>query len=323
MPLVDLQKLREILICPRCSHGIEMEIGSVRCANNACLYSSTPFPVIGETPALFDFDGSLFSAEEFIATSGSSLTPRDPSRSRLRRRLSLFASPPNYQAERNVPRMLDLLRKSDPFDRPIVLVVGGGTIGAGVGDLYDASDIDVVAFDIYRTPLTQFMADAQRIPLADQSVDGVLIQAVLEHVLEPQVVAEEIYRVLRPGGIVYADTPFLQQVHDGPYDFTRFTDSGHRYLFRDFDLIDSGTVAGPGTQLMWSIDYFFRALFRSRMAGLVTRVAFSWLCRLDSHLDAKYAIDGASSVYFLGSKSTSRISMKDIVAYYQGTSWRG
>jgi len=49
------------------------------------------------------------------------------------------------------------------------------------------------------------------------------------------------------GGIVYADTPILKQVHDRPCDFTRFTDSGHRYLFRDFDLIDSGTVAGPGT----------------------------------------------------------------------------
>jgi SAM-dependent methyltransferase len=216
--------------------------------------------------------------------------------------------------------MLDLLRhEAASSERPVVLVIGGGVIGAGVGDLYAAEDIDMLAFDVYRSPVTQFMADAHRIPLADQSIDGVLIQAVLEHVLEPQVVVEQIHRVLRLGGVVYAETPFLQQVHEGPYDFTRFTDSGHRYLFRDFERIDSGTVAGPGTQLTWSIDYFFRALFRSRMAGVVARLAVSWLAHLDRYLNARYSIDGASCVYFLGRKSNSRISTQDIIDYYQGT----
>jgi ubiquinone/menaquinone biosynthesis C-methylase UbiE len=32
----------------------------------------------------------------------------------------------------------------------------------------------------------------------------VWIQAVLEHVLDPPIVVAEIYRVLRPGGLVYA-----------------------------------------------------------------------------------------------------------------------
>ena len=63
---------------------------------------------------------------------------------------------------------------------------------------------------------TQFVADAHRVPLATESVDALVIQAVLEHVLDPWRVAAEIHRVLRPGGLVYADTPFLQQVHEGP-----------------------------------------------------------------------------------------------------------
>jgi len=82
--------------------------------------------------------------------------------------------------------------------------------------------------------------------LASASVDGVLIQAVLEHVLDPAQVVGEIHRVLRPDGLVYAETPFLQQVHAGPNDFTRFTSSGHRYLFRAFAEIAAGPVAGPG-----------------------------------------------------------------------------
>ena len=44
-------------------------------------------------------------------------------------------------------------------------------------------------------------------------------------------------------GVVYAETPFLQAVHEGPWDFTRFTESGHRWLFRAFERLDSGVVA--------------------------------------------------------------------------------
>lgn len=44
----------------------------------------------------------------------------------------------------------------------------------------------------------------------------------------------EVYRVLNENGIVYASTPFMLQVHMGKFDFTRFTHSGHRRLFRNF-----------------------------------------------------------------------------------------
>ena len=113
----------------------------------------------------------------------------------------------------------------------------------------------------------------------------------------------EIHRVLRPGGVVYAETPFLQQVHEGAYDFTRFTDSGHRYLFRDFERIDSGQVAGAGTALRWSIGYFVRALTRSVALGRIASLAFFWLSYLDRFLDPAHSLDAASSVFFLGRKA--------------------
>ena len=51
---------------------------------------------------------------------------------------------------------------------------------------------------------------------------------------------KEIYRVLKSDGIVYIETPFMQQVHGGKYDFTRFTYLGHRRLFARFQEIESG-----------------------------------------------------------------------------------
>ncbi len=119
-------------------------------------------------------------------------------------------------------------------------------------------------------------------------------------------VAGEIHRVLRPRGIVYADSPFIQQICEGPYDLTRFTDSGQRYLFRRFERIDSGSVAGAGTALRWSIDYFVRALTRSRRLGRLAVLCFFWLSWMDRILDPKHTIDGACSVFFLGRKTKPR-----------------
>lgn len=272
---------------------------------------------------LLEFAQSIVSADELLSSSGSPQIPRDRPISRIRRRLIKLIDPPNHQAMRNVPRMLDMVReRAEPSTRPVVLVVGGGEAGAGTDALYSAGDVDVLGFDIYRSRLTHFVADAHCIPLANDSVDGVIIQAVLEHVLEPHRVVSELHRVLCPAGVVYADTPFLWPVHEGPYDFSRFTDSGHRYLFREFERIDSGLVAGAGMQLVLSLELFFRSLLRSRTAGALARLAFLWLPRIDRFLDPRHSIDGASSVYFLGRKTDAQFSPQDIVGYYQGAQYR-
>ena len=183
---------------------------------------------------------------------------------------------------------------------------------------FESSILQEADFAIYASPLTHFVADAHRIPLADASVDAVWIQAVLEHVLDPWQVVAEIHRVLRDGGVVYAETPFLQQVHEGPYDFTRFTESGHRWLFRRFEAIDSGVVMGTASQLLWSVEHLFRGLFRSVRAGRIAALLLFWLRWFDSLIPAPYAVDAASAVFFLGRKTDEAIRPAEIVGYYQG-----
>ena len=79
------------------------------------------------------------------------------------------------------------------------------------------------------------ICDANDIPFENGSFDGVVLQAALEHVADPYRCVEETHRVLKEKGLVYAETAFMQQVHGGRYDFTRFTRLGHRRLFRRFD----------------------------------------------------------------------------------------
>jgi ubiquinone/menaquinone biosynthesis C-methylase UbiE len=270
--------------------------------------------VVGRWPVFVDFERSILERGELHTGLAPLTGARRWSIDRLPVWLRSWWQPPNRVAARNVELLLSLL----PGPSPLVLVIGGGTIGNGVEAIYADPRVRLVGFDIYGSPLTQFIADAHRIPLASESVDAVLIQAVLEHVLDPREVVAEIQRVLRSGGLVYAETPFLQQVHAGPYDFVRYTGSGHRYLFRAFEEISAGPVAGPGTQLLWSVDHIVRGLLRSELAGKLTRGLFFWLRYLDRVVPTAFSMDSASAYYFLGRRADRELTPSEIANYYRG-----
>lgn len=317
MPLVGLGSIAPLLVCPRCRCGIIETEGSFRCSSPTCsLGARDAFPIVAGSPAFVDFERSIVQRGE-LQTSLTQATPPGEGRwssKRLPGWIRSCWSPRNRVASKNVDLLLSLLSGSSP----LLLVIGGGTKGNGVDAIYTDRRPRVVAFDIYRSPLTQFIADAHHIPIASGSVDAVLIQAVLEHVLDPPRVVEEIQRVLRPGGLVYAETPFLQQVHAGPYDFVRYTSSGHRYLFRAFEEISAGAVAGPGTQLLWSLDHAVRGLLRSELAGKLARGLFFWLRYVDHLVPTPFAMDNASAYFFLGRRSDRELTPDEIIEYYRG-----
>lgn len=313
---LDAMIHEELFICPRCASSVRPGGQFWHCSNESCQFAKNPFPVVAGKPALVDFEHSVVDAARLRATDGAS----DMRRSKLRSLRAQLTQRHNAIAPAAIAKMLELLHLDKPAEagRPRILVVGGGAVGSGLEQLYGDPTIELIAFDIYLSPLVQFIGDGHSIPLADNSIDGIVVQAVLEHVLEPSLVVQEIYRVLRDGGIVYGDTPFMQQVHEGPYDFSRFTDSGHRYLFRNFERIDSGSVAGAGTALLWSIKFFTRALTRSVRLGELVGLCFFWLSFADPFLDSKHSTDGASSVFFLGRKASRAITGAEIIRYYQG-----
>jgi SAM-dependent methyltransferase len=196
-----------------------------------------------------------------------------------------------------------------------VLVIGGGSRGGGTESLYGSS-LDVIGTDVYASPDTLLVSDGHALPFADGSFDGVLIQAVLEHVLEPARVVAEIHRVLKPDGLVYAETPFMQQVHEAAYDFTRFTFSGHRWLFRRFDEVEAGTTATSGVALLWAITFFFRSLGASPRLRTVLTAPFFWVRLLERFARPGPAQDAASGFYFIGRRAETSLRPQDMPAYY-------
>lgn len=308
--------VKDLLRCPRCRSSIDWSApGAARCADAACALSAAEsFPIVDGRPALIDFERSIVSKKSFLERAGASAVA---GRRSLGRKIARAFQGPNKAARRNASVFLELLRKEKRT--PTILNIGGGTLAAEAGAVWSSSDVNMVAFDIYLSENTDFAADGHHIPLADQSVDGVWIQAVLEHVLDPQAMVDEIHRVLKPDGIVYAESPFMAQVHEGAYDFFRFSHSGHRWLFRQFDEIDSGSALGPGTAMIWSVKYLARAVFRSAKAGTAAGMLFFWLRFFDALADNADALDGALSVYFLGRRSERRLAPQEMISYYRNS----
>ena len=316
MAIVPFAEIAETLRCPSCRGELAANGQGLRCSNADCSTFGKSFPKGHGVPVLVDFGHSILRRSDLDADVGVE-------RRRKPGRLFTLLRPllaQNERAAANAARLLSMLREER--GSPLVLVVGGGAVGSGAEALYEAADVRLVGFDLYASPLVQLIADAHQMPFADGTFDAVWVQAVLEHVLDPQAVAGEVERVLRPGGLVYAETPFLQAVHEGPYDFMRFTDSGHRWLFRRFELIDSGVVLGPFAQLLWSINHSARSLFRSHRAGFAAEILFSWLKYLDRLVPDSFARDAASALFFLGRKSGTSLSPQDIVNYYRGAQRR-
>ena len=275
----------------------------------SCSSSTRNYRVSHGAPVLLPMGSVAAEVGDLI-----SLVPRR--RHPLLRAISRLISGSNKVAAINAKKFLDLLGRKNL--RPRVLVVGAGIVGEGSELLYEANDVDVIAFDIYRSDCVQMVADAHSIPLADGSVDGVWIQAVLEHVVVPEKVVGEMHRVLKHEGLVYSEAPFMQQVHEGQFDFNRFSESGHRWLFRKFDLIDSGVVWGPGWTLQWSIRYFFWGLTRSRMLGLALSAPFMFVRWFDRWIPRDFRSDGASNLFFMGKKAEKDITVSEVINFYKG-----
>jgi SAM-dependent methyltransferase len=107
------------------------------------------------------------------------------------------------------------------------------------------------------------MEPACRYPIASGSLDGVCCLAVLEHVEQPWIVAEEIRRMLKPGGLAFIDWPFLQPVHGYPSHFYNATRSGLSALFQDgFEQIVLDTLSNqtPDHTLNWILREWSAAL---------------------------------------------------------------
>ncbi|MFA6006389.1 MAG: class I SAM-dependent methyltransferase [Candidatus Paceibacterota bacterium] len=152
-----------------------------------------------------------------------------------------------------------LLRGLSPKRFLCEYTVRGTIINLGSGPKIIAPG--VTNMDIAQYPGVDIIGDASDMPLASATVDAIISDTVFEHLRTPGKAIQEVYRVLKPNGLVYITVPFIYPFHSSPSDFTRWTKLGLIELLSGFEILEIGVRAGPFSSLTVIICYLVATIF--------------------------------------------------------------
>jgi len=142
-------------------------------------------------------------------------------------------------------------------------------------------------------------ADGHKLPFKNDSIDFLMSQAVLEHVYNPFEFANEIRRVMKPGGEIYIEAAFMQPLHAAPHHYFNSTLWGIEEVFKSFKKLESGCFGGLAFTMGW---FLSSVNAHSKVSEEKISAIAETLKELDQKLSPDELRHVASSVYFLGEK---------------------
>jgi SAM-dependent methyltransferase len=100
---------------------------------------------------------------------------------------------------------------------------------------------------------TDVVGDAHHLPFADETFDLVVAMNAFEHYADPPAVVARLHRLLKPGGLVFLHTAFMQPLHEAPHHYYNTTRYGLERWFADFETIDLNVSDNfsPSFTLAW------------------------------------------------------------------------
>ncbi len=104
------------------------------------------------------------------------------------------------------------------------------------------------------------MADGAKLPFADETFDGVISHAVMEHVRDPFGYAKDLMRVLKPGARFICHSAFLQPVHGYPHHYFNTTPGRTEGAVQGGKIIDGGRRLVPASLAGARVDPAFLCL---------------------------------------------------------------
>ena len=302
---LENKKLVKLLACPNCKlPGLTIDQQTItckKCGESYNMFFDTPVLIKSDSPVLDWYKPNLGSI---------SSTNRDSKE--FLRALRRWLNPESrVWSLRSQKAIEGLLEKNNPDvgDSTVVL------IGAGFESVYRrilAPYKNILRIGLASRGDVDLFSDICDIPLVNDGLDLILSSSVLEHVYDPEQAVEEMFRVLKPGGYVYAEIPFMRAYHMIPVDYQRYTLSGIEELFKrhGFSLISKGICSGPFTALvLFFVDFFGGLLsFNNKYIKTSVSLFLSIILHPIKYLDrlfenSKWAENNACNFYYVGKKN--------------------
>lgn len=126
------------------------------------------------------------------------------------------------------------------------------------------------------------------LPIESGAADTVISLSVMEHLREPRIFLGEAHRILKAGGRMVLQVPFMWRVHEAPYDYFRYTRFGLRYLIEKAGFADVEVYSQTGFWTMWTLKFNYQTLGLLRGPRPV-RKALELLLRVVWALDQRAA----------------------------------
>lgn len=126
-----------------------------------------------------------------------------------------------------------------------------------------------IGIDISESPVEKSMADyivkpEEKLPFSDQYFDLIVCTQVFEHLNNLQFYADELFRVLKPGGKAFISAAFSWEFHPYPYDYWRVTPDGYKRLFKNFNNIKIDVDLDTFSSLMQNFGLGFCRRFENK-----------------------------------------------------------
>ncbi len=122
----------------------------------------------------------------------------------------------------------------------------GLDVGCGTNaykSLFSRFTDDFFGIDIATTPYIDVKGDIKQLPFKSASIDLITCNMTIEHVRNYESLINEIWRALKPGGVLMIDLPLMMELH-GEEDFWRFTKHSAKYLFKKFKILSVAPCGG-------------------------------------------------------------------------------
>jgi len=168
----------------------------------------------------------------------------------------------------------------------------------------------IVNVDLLPFANVDIVADAARLPFQNDSIDGIISEASLEHVRNAQAAIEEMHRVLKKGGYLYLIVPFMVGYHPSPCDYRRWTLPGIIDALEGLEVVESGIRGGPTSAFLWILQEWLAMALSFNIAPLyvviwIGLMALTFPIKLLDLLLSRYSMAWkiAATFYYLGVKT--------------------